>query len=96
MSWLFEALAEYRNLSKMRSPATPFYIFCGEMDQLVHNSPNKARMAKWPNSEFAMIRNAKHDVLIEIPGVGGDVMTQIFEFFAKVTSADRLQRAVLS
>lgn len=33
-----------------------------------------------------MIRNAKHDVLTEIPEVGGDVMTQIFDFFAKAVA----------
>ncbi|MES0864972.1 hypothetical protein ABLN87_21755 [Ruegeria sp. SCPT10] len=43
--------------------------------------------AAWPNGEFSMIRNAKHDVLTEIPEVGGDVITEIVDFFSKVDTA---------
>ena len=86
MSWLYEALAECRRLSRVPSPNVPCITFCGELDQLVDNSSIKRRMAKWPNAEFSMIRNAKHDVLTEIPEVGGDVMTQIFDFFAKAVA----------
>ena len=81
MAWLYEALTECRKLSSIPSPETPCITFCGELDRLVDNDSIKARMAKWPNGEFSMIRNAKHDVLTEIPGIGGDVMTQVFEFF---------------
>lgn len=87
MSWLYEALAECRRLSTVPSPDIPCITFCGELDQLVDNASIKRRMAKWPGAEFSMIRNAKHDVLTEIPEVGGDVMTQIFEFFSKGSNA---------
>lgn len=83
MTWLFEALSECRRLSSIPSPKTPCITFCGELDRLVDNESIKTRMAEWPNGEFSMIRNAKHDVLTEIPEIGGDVMTQIFEFFSK-------------
>lgn len=82
MAWLYEALAECRALSSIASPSTPCITFCGELDRLVDNDSIKARMAKWPNGEFSMIRNAKHDVLTEIPEIGGDVMSQVFEFFS--------------
>lgn len=84
MTWLFEALSECRSLSSVPSPNIPCITFCGELDRLVDNDSIKARMAKWSNGEFSMIRNAKHDVLTEIPEVGGDVMSQIFEFFSKM------------
>ena len=84
MTWLFEALSECRSLSPVPSPNIPCITFCGELDRLVDNDSIKARMAKWANGEFSMIRNAKHDVLTEIPEIGGDVMSQIFEFFSKV------------
>lgn len=86
MSWLFEALSACRELSRTPSPDTPCITFCGELDQLVDNDAIKTRMANWPNGRFSMIRNAKHDVLTEIPEIGGDVMSQIFEFFSKVSS----------
>ncbi|MEP4035574.1 alpha/beta hydrolase [Pseudophaeobacter sp.] len=84
MAWLYEALSECRSLSKAPSPDTPCITFCGELDQLVDNGSIKSRMENWPNGEFAMIRSAKHDVLTEIPEVGGDVISQIFDFFSKV------------
>ena len=87
MSWLHEALAECRRLSTVPSPNVPCITFCGELDQLVDNASIKRRMEKWPNAEFSMIRNAKHDVLTETPEVGGDVMIQIFDFFARADSA---------
>lgn len=90
MSWLFEALAECRRLSTVPSPNIPCITFCGELDQLVDNASIKRRMAHWPNAEFSMIRNAKHDVLTEIPEVGGDVMTQIFDFFAQAGEKTKL------
>jgi lysophospholipase len=31
-----------------------------------------------------MIQNAKHDVLTEIPEIGGDVMDRIIEFFSNI------------
>ena len=89
MSWLYEALAECRRLSTVPSPNIPCITFCGELDQLVDNASIKRRMAQWPNAEFSMIRNAKHDVLTEIPEVGGDVMTQIFDFFTKAGAATK-------
>lgn len=82
MSWLYEALSECRNLSKLPSPDTPCITFCGELDQLVDNTSIKSRMENWPNGQFSMIRNAKHDVLTETAEVGGDVMGQIFAFFS--------------
>jgi lysophospholipase len=82
MSWLYEALSECRNLSKVSSPDTPCITFCGELDQLVDNTSIKSRMEQWPNGQFSMIRNAKHDVLTETSEVGGDVMGQIFAFFS--------------
>ena len=90
MSWLFEALSEWRSLTSVPSPTTPCITFCGELDRLVDNESIKARMAKWPNGEFSMIRNAKHDVLTEIPEIGGDVMSQIFEFFSKVDNPGKI------
>jgi lysophospholipase len=53
------------------------------LDQLVDNSSIKRRMADWPNGEFSMIRNAKHDVLTETAEVGGDVIGHIADFFTK-------------
>ena len=83
MAWLYEALSECRSLSSVPSPPTACITFCGELDRLVDNDAIKARMAKWPNGEFSMIRNAKHDVLTETPEIGGDVMSQVFAFFEK-------------
>jgi len=86
MGWLYQGLSECRSLSKMRSPDVPCITFCGELDELVDNGAIKDRMEKWPNGEFVMIQNAKHDVLTEIPEIGGDVMDQIVEFFSNINA----------
>ena len=82
MAWLYQGLSECRNLSKMRSPDIPCITFCGELDELVDNLAIKDRMERWPNGTFEVIKNAKHDVLTEIPEIGGEVMNQIVEFFS--------------
>jgi lysophospholipase len=86
MAWLYEALSECRSLSKVTSPDIPCITFCGELDSLVDNESVRKRMAKWPNGQFSMIRNAKHDVLTEIPEVGGHVTSRIIDFFSSVSS----------
>lgn len=82
MAWLYQSLAECRSLSKMPSPDIPCLTFCGEKDELVDNSTIEDRMNRWSNGKFAMIKDAKHDVLTELPEIGGDVMDQIFELFS--------------
>ena len=96
MSWLYEALTECRRLFSVPSPNIPCITFCGELDQLVDNASIKRRMEKWPNGEFHMIRNARHDVLTEIPEVGGSVITQIFEFFTRTGGAAKIFGAPLN
>ncbi|MEM6410632.1 MAG: alpha/beta hydrolase [Pseudomonadota bacterium] len=89
MSWLFEALSECRRLSGAPSPDMPCITFCGELDQLVDNDAIKIRMANWPSGQLFMVRNAKHDVLTELPEVGGDVMSQLCDFFSNVNAPGR-------
>lgn len=82
IAWLYQGLSECRSLSKMHSPDIPCITFCGELDELVDNRAIKDRMGRWPNGTFEVIKNAKHDVLTEIPEIGGEVMNQIVEFFS--------------
>jgi lysophospholipase len=82
MGWLYQALSECRSLSKMRSPDIPCITFCGELDELVDNRAIQDRMERWPNGTLEMIKNAKHDVLTEVPEIGGEVMNQIVELFS--------------
>ena len=81
MSWLYQGLSECRRLSKMESPDIPCITFCGELDELVDNRAIARRMERWPNGKVEVIKNAKHDVLTELPEICGEVMTQIVEFF---------------
>ena len=61
---------------------SPRITLCGELDEVVDNRAIRDRMERWPNSTFAMIQNANHDVLTEIPDFGGEVMEQIVELFS--------------
>lgn len=85
MAWLYQSLAECRSLSKMHSPDIPCVTFCGDSDELVDIRAITSRMEKWPNGSFEMIPKAKHDVLTEVPEIGGGVMDKICQFFSTAT-----------
>ncbi len=89
MAWLYQGLSECRSLSKLRSPNIPCITFCGEMDELVDNRAIQDRMERWPNGIFEMVQKAKHDVLTEIPEIGGEVMNQIVDLFNNTDSVEQ-------
>lgn len=84
MAWLYQSLLECRRLSQEASPDIPCLTLCGELDELVDNEAIKDRMKRWPNSEFEIIKRAKHDVLTEREEICGDVMARLARFFDSV------------
>lgn len=45
-------------------------------------------MEGWPNGTFEMIENAKHDVMTEIPEIGGEVLNQILALFTNIDAVE--------
>jgi len=81
MGWLLQGLLECRRLSKIRVPDTLCIAFCGDQDGVVDFHAIEKRMAGWRNGRVELIRNAKHELLLEVPAVRERVMTQISDLF---------------
>lgn len=81
MGWVHQALNECRSLSTLNSPNIPCLAFCGDQDELVDIHAMQKRMSKWSNGELVLIKNAKHELLSEIPNIRESVMAKIFELF---------------
>ena len=83
MSWLYAALLETRSLSKLPSPDTPCVSLCGDQEETVGVSAIRDRMSRWPNGNYELIANAKHELFLETPDVRQAVMAKILDQFSK-------------
>lgn len=83
MGWVFEALKECRNLSKMPSPDVPCIVFYGDQDVVVDILAIKDRMARWPGGTLELLPNAKHDPLSETPKTRDNVLNKACKLFSQ-------------
>ena len=82
-NWVYQSLVECKSLSKQESPKMRCMTLSAELDDLVDNDAIKDRMSRWPNSEFFMMKNARHDVLSEVPDVRAEVIGKLTNFFSR-------------
>ena len=83
MRWLYAALKETNELSKLPSPQIPSIAFYGAQDQTVDISAIRARMENWPNGRIEAIANAKHELFVELPEVRDYVIHKTLEHFGQ-------------
>ncbi|KHQ50057.1 MULTISPECIES: alpha/beta hydrolase [Mameliella] len=83
MGWLYQGLLECRRLSKIPAPDTPCITFCGDEDTMVDLGAIQHRMERWPNGQFELIQNAKHELLLEAPRIRQRLLTKISAVFAR-------------
>lgn len=69
LQWLGQALLETRRLAAMRAPDTPCLTVLGAAERIVHIDAIKARMATWPGSQFALVPDCEHELMMEKPAV---------------------------
>lgn len=81
MRWLYEALAECDRLSIMPSPDVPCMVFLGQDDATVGRKEIEKRMSGWRNAGFTMMKDAKHDLLCEVPIIRQKVVRDICALF---------------
>ena len=67
MRWLYESLKETRALHRMPSPDLPCLTVLGAEERIVHSQAIHDRMARWPGSEFDLVGNAEHELMMEGP-----------------------------
>lgn len=67
MQWLLEALKETHALRQLPSPDLPCLTVLGAEERIVHAASIHERMARWPGSEFDLVGNAEHELMMEGP-----------------------------
>lgn len=83
MQWLYQTLKETGQLKKLESPKIPCITFCGAQDDVVSIKAVKDRMERWTDGRLELVKNAKHDVLYEIPAIRMALFADIFDFFER-------------
>lgn len=67
LQWLYEALKETRALRLLPSPDLPCLTVLGAEERIVHAASIHDRMGRWPGSEFDLVGNAEHELMMEGP-----------------------------
>lgn len=83
LGWLYQTLRETQRLSKKPSPDTPCITFCGAEDSIVAISAVEDRMKRWPNGQFNLVENSRHDVFYEVQKVRERAFSSILTHFAE-------------
>jgi lysophospholipase len=69
LQWLGQALLETKRLAAMPAPDCPCLTVLGVAERIVHIDAIKERMANWPGSEFDLVENAEHELMMEKPPI---------------------------
>ena len=81
LRWLNKSLHELRDLSQMPSPATPCLTFLGTDEVIVDPQPIKDRMKAWTNGKLRIFQGGKHEMLMDLPEMRGQVFDETVAFF---------------
>lgn len=82
MGWLNQVLRETHSLSKLSSPEIPCVTFCPDEDELVSVSAVKDRMTRWPGGNLELVRNARHNLLLEKLDIRERILKKICDVFS--------------
>ena len=83
LRWGAEALREMAALALMPAPRVPALIGVAGGDKIVANAPIRARAASWPEAEAVDYPEARHEILMERPGVRDDFLTRALDLFTR-------------
>ena len=67
LRWLYLALTEMRQLSKMPSPKVPCLTYLGTREQIVDPQRIRDRMKDWPGGKLRVIEGGQHEMLMDKP-----------------------------
>lgn len=85
LQWLGEALRETRALRKRPSPDLPCLTVLGAEERIVNAEAIHDRMNRWPGSEFDLVGNAEHELMME----GPETRTKFYDRTAALFDANR-------
>ena len=69
LGWLRAALREMRDVGAMPSPDLPALMIVGTDEGIVDRAAIDDRLARWPGARLEEVRGARHEALMEGPGV---------------------------
>jgi len=81
LRWLNKSLHETRALSRLPSPATPCLTFLGTDEEIVDPQRIKDRMKAWTNGTLRVLQGGKHEMLMDLPDMRGQVYDETVAFF---------------
>jgi lysophospholipase len=67
VTWLYHALRETAALERMPPPATPALTFLGTNERIVATPPVHKIMGRWKNGTLVMVKDAEHEIMMEVP-----------------------------
>lgn len=89
LQWLYQALRETRALSRMASPGLACLTMLGAEERIVHAAAIHDRMGRWPGSEFDLVGNAEHELMME----GAETRAKFYDRAAALFDANRAETA---
>ena len=81
LRWLNKSLHETRALSRLPLPATPCLTFLGTDEEIVDPQRIKDRMKAWTNGTLRVLQGGKHEMLMDLPDMRGQVYDETVAFF---------------
>lgn len=84
MGWLYAALKETRDLSKLPSPNIPCLTFCGDKEEVVQLPAIETRMKAWTAGQLEMVPNGRHELFLEADPARSQVIMRTIEFLRSV------------
>ncbi|MGB5558976.1 MAG: alpha/beta hydrolase [Paracoccaceae bacterium] len=82
LRWLNEALHETQRLRRLPAPTTPALTQLGTDETVVDTRPVHSVMKGWRNGRLEMIEGARHEIMMEKPGIRAgffDAADRLFE-----------------
>ena len=81
LRWAGSALAEMAALAARPAPDVPALIALAGNERIVSNAAIRARAAGWAGAELLEYPGAEHELLMERPGVRGDLIARVLALF---------------
>ncbi len=82
--WAVEAIKEMKALMSAQVPDIPILTFLGTQEIVVEGEAIEARALTFPNAQFEIIKDSKHEVWMEIPEIQTQVWDIMDQFLDKI------------
>lgn len=69
LQWVGAATTEFRRLYASPRPKQPVLTFLGTDEAIVSPSAIQRFLANWPSAELRMVEGARHEIMMEAPGM---------------------------